>query len=81
MHHHPELASRPQATPLRAKMLDLVSRAEAAPGAGLYSEECDLIAALQQIVQQGRQPADQLFEAYHTDIRRRLARVFAEYGY
>lgn len=82
MQHDPQLASHPLATPVRAAMLDLVSRAEAAPAtAGLYAEERDLIAALQQIVQQGRQPADQLFETYHSDIRGKLARVFAEYGY
>ncbi|MFO1105822.1 MAG: hypothetical protein U1E34_06950 [Amaricoccus sp.] len=82
MQHDPKLAAHPRSEPLRAAMLDLVSRSEAAPTvAGLYSEECDLIAALQQIVQQGRQPADALFGSYHGDVRGQLARVFAEYGY
>lgn len=82
MQHDPDLAHHPRSEPLRATMLDLMSRVEVAPTvAGLYSEECDLIAALQRIVQQGRQPADALFGTYHGDIRGRLARVFAEYGY
>ncbi len=76
---HDQYPPRPE--PLRPAMLDLVSRAEAARGeAGLFPEESNLLAALQEIVTQGQRPAERLLGAYHSDMRGMLAGIFAKYA-
>lgn len=59
----------PRRTPLestRPALIDLVSRHEAAAGAGgIFREESDLLAALQDIIRRGQPPEARLFEVYH----------------
>lgn len=49
-------------------------------GGALYPEECDLIAALQRLVDQGKQAAAFPGEANGADPRTQLAKIFAAFG-
>ena len=49
-------------------------------GGALYPEECDLIAALQRLVDQGQRAAAFQGEAAGADPRSQLARIFAAFG-
>lgn len=49
-------------------------------GCALYPEECDLIAALQRLVDQGKQATALQGEANGVDSRTQLARIFAAFG-
>ena len=57
-------------------------RARARPGAGgLIPDETHFLNALQESVETGQAPADELIEKYEQDWNRDVTRVFAEYSY
>jgi hypothetical protein len=65
-------------TPVRAAVLDFLSRAGDAAGA---VDDGELIAALRAALCNGRGPVDDLWEKYHRPRADRVARVYARYGY
>ena len=57
-------------------------RARARPGAGgLVPDETHFLNALQESVETGKVPADELLDHYHGDWNGDISRVFAEYSY
>jgi glutamate--cysteine ligase len=57
-------------------------KSRARPGAGgLVPDETHFLNALQESVESGRVPADELIERYETDWNHDVTRVFAEYSY
>lgn len=61
-------------------MQPLPASRPAPSGGALYPEECDLIAALQRLVDQGKQIAQPAPEGAGVDPRGQLARIFAAFG-
>ncbi len=57
-------------------------KARAIPGAGgMIGDETHFLNALQESVESGRTPADELLERYHGDWNGDLTRIYAEYSY
>jgi glutamate--cysteine ligase len=57
-------------------------KARAQPGAGgLVPDETHFLNALQESVDSGQVPADELLERYHGDWQGDLNRIYAEYSY
>ncbi|NDR57258.1 glutamate--cysteine ligase [Aliiruegeria sabulilitoris] len=57
-------------------------KARAVPGAGgMIPDETHFLNALQESIDSGKVPADELLEHYHGDWNGDLSRVFAEYSY
>ena len=57
-------------------------KARARPGAGgLVPDETHFLYALQESVESGETPADELLKRYHEDWDKDLSRVFSEYSY
>ena len=57
-------------------------KARARPGAdGLIPDETHFLSALQESVESGRTPADELLEKYHGPWAGDLSRIYAEYSY
>ena len=57
-------------------------KARARPGAGgLIPDETHFLSALQESVETGRTPADELLEHYHGDWNGDLTRIYGEYSY
>jgi len=71
------LVPRPR---IRTAVLDLIGRAETGRAATV-EDEAQFLAALHEIIQQGRSPADELRDKYHGDGNGALGRIFARYGY
>jgi glutamate--cysteine ligase len=57
-------------------------KARAIPGAGgMIADETHFLNALQESVETGRAPADELLERYHGDWNGDLTRIYADYSY
>jgi glutamate--cysteine ligase len=57
-------------------------KARARPGAGgMIADETHFLNALQESIETGRAPADELLERYHGDWNGDLTRIYAEYSY
>ena len=57
-------------------------KARAKPGAGgLVRDETHFLNALQESVESGRTPADELLARYHGDWQGDLTRIYADYSY
>jgi len=57
-------------------------KARAIPGAGgMLADETHFLNALQESVENGRTPADELLERYHGDWNGDMTRIYAEYSY
>ena len=57
-------------------------KARARPGAGgVIPDETHFLNALQESIETGKTPADELLDHYHGDWHGDITRVFAEYSY
>ncbi len=57
-------------------------KARAVPGAGgMVPDETHFLNALQESVESGKVPADELLDRYHGDWKGDLTRIYAEYSY
>jgi glutamate--cysteine ligase len=57
-------------------------KARARPGAGgLVPDETHFLAALQESVETGKAPADELLDHFHGDWNGDLSRIYPEYSY